>query len=118
MQEDEDGPEASPTQSRLTLWENWGARQGWVKAIKKAKTVGTLALGFLTLVETAYLFGIGKVYIMLSEVLVSSLRVLCLVCDTLFIGMRKNIPEVCNGRCNGDGYPAVVNLLGALCISW
>jgi len=33
-----------------------------VKGIKAAKTVGTLALGFLTLVETAYLFGIGKVH--------------------------------------------------------
>ena len=32
-----------------------------MKGIKAAKTVGTLALGFLTLVETAYLFGIGKV---------------------------------------------------------
>lgn len=60
-QEDEDGPDSSPTQFRATLWENWGARQGWVKAVKAAKTVGTLALGFLTLVETAYLFGIGKV---------------------------------------------------------
>lgn len=29
--------------------------------MKAAKTVATLALGFLTLVETAYLFGIGKV---------------------------------------------------------
>lgn len=60
-QEDEEGPESSRTQSRATLWENWGARQGWVKGVKAAKTVATLALGFLTLVETAYLFGIGKV---------------------------------------------------------
>ncbi|CAM9326712.1 unnamed protein product [Scytosiphon promiscuus] len=58
--EDEDGLDSSPTHFRATLWENWGARQGWVKAVKAAKTVGTLALGFLTLVETAYLFGIGK----------------------------------------------------------
>ena len=32
-----------------------------MKGVKAAKTVATLALGFLTLVETAYLFGIGKV---------------------------------------------------------
>lgn len=51
----------SPTKHRATLWETWGARQGWIKGINAAATVATLSLGFLTLVETAYLFGIGKV---------------------------------------------------------
>lgn len=60
-QEDEEDGVAFPTQQRNTLWESWGARQGWIKGIKAVSTVATLALGLLALVETAYMFGVGKV---------------------------------------------------------
>ena len=60
-EEDEDSDEVSPTQHRSTLWENWATRQGWIEGVKAASTVATLALAFLTLVENAFLFGIGKV---------------------------------------------------------
>lgn len=60
-QDSEEEMLASPAQHRGTLWETWGARQGWIKGIKAASTVATLALGFLALVETAFLFGVGKV---------------------------------------------------------
>ncbi|CAN0536068.1 unnamed protein product, partial [Laminaria digitata] len=50
----------SPAQYRSTLWENWGARQGWIEGVKAASTVATLGLAFLTLVENAFLFGVGK----------------------------------------------------------
>lgn len=62
--EDQTAFSPSPTKHRATLWETWGARQGWIKGIKAAATVATLSLGFLTLVETAYLFGIGKVCVL------------------------------------------------------